>query len=228
MKKTLFRSVLALCVFLATAGAWCWDRSVTGALYGLYESEGDILTYDTCTVERGQEARFFAWFDIVLKPGFHAKAGSSFEAVIADSDGLPNSWEMAYFGSLEWSLGDDNDGDGLPNGVEFEYGFNPADYNPDNDDDGLADWWELSYFGCFTPRGDQDYDGDGDSNYLEFMAGTSPANSESFPEPGSTLEYDEMGRLAHIIHVSESRASYVIEYSYDSVGNRTKKVVVAE
>jgi hypothetical protein len=45
----------------------------------------------------------------------------------ADSDGdlLPDSWEMAYFGSLIPSAGGDPDGDGKTNAQEFEAGTNP-------------------------------------------------------------------------------------------------------
>jgi len=43
----------------------------------------------------------------------------------SDQDGLPDNWEMAYFGSLIASPGGDPDGDGKTNLQEFENGTNP-------------------------------------------------------------------------------------------------------
>ncbi len=45
----------------------------------------------------------------------------------SDEDGLPDSWEMAHFGNLAQSAGDDPDGDGTSNIAEFRLGLNPAD-----------------------------------------------------------------------------------------------------
>lgn len=43
-----------------------------------------------------------------------------------DSDGLPDDWEIAHFGSLAQNYGDDYDGDGLTNGDEYRYRSDPA------------------------------------------------------------------------------------------------------
>jgi len=45
--------------------------------------------------------------------------------VDTDSDGLPDSWEMEHFGTLNWGPSDDPDGDGVNNGDEYESGTNP-------------------------------------------------------------------------------------------------------
>jgi hypothetical protein len=43
----------------------------------------------------------------------------------ADGDGLPDSWEIAYFGDLTAMPDDDSDGDGRSNREEYENGSNP-------------------------------------------------------------------------------------------------------
>jgi hypothetical protein len=47
-------------------------------------------------------------------------------ATDSDSDGLPDSWEMQYFGNLNQSANGDPDGDGLTNLQEFQQGRNPT------------------------------------------------------------------------------------------------------
>jgi hypothetical protein len=44
----------------------------------------------------------------------------------SDGDGLPDSWEMAYFGNLNYGANDDPDGDGLTNLQEYLLGRNPT------------------------------------------------------------------------------------------------------
>ena len=44
-----------------------------------------------------------------------------------DGDGLPDSWEMARFGSLAQGPGDDPDGDGFTNLQEYQAGTDPTD-----------------------------------------------------------------------------------------------------
>jgi hypothetical protein len=45
----------------------------------------------------------------------------------ADSDGLPDEWELYYFGSLDQGPDDDYDGDGCDNYTEWEFGADPTD-----------------------------------------------------------------------------------------------------
>ena len=107
-----------------------------------------------------------------------------------DADGLPDVWELLYFGSLGQGAADDADGDGYTNLQEFQAGTNPnnALSNPgDTDADGLPDAWELLYFGSLAQTASGDFDGDGYSNLQEYQAGTLPNNSSSFPSlPKST------------------------------------------
>ena len=119
--------------------------------------------------------------------------------VDADEDGVPDYWELQYYGSLGHS-DDDPDGDGLSNAMEFQLGTNPLD--PDSDHDGLSDGYEV-YIGTNPLSADtdndgmpdrweieaglnpnyndaaSDYDGDGLSALQEYLWGTSPFNSDT-------------------------------------------------
>lgn len=71
--------------------------------------------------------------------------------------------------------GDDDDGDGLSNADEFNtYGTDPG--NPDTDGDGMPDGWEVQYgFNPLNPSdGSGDSDGDGVSNAVEYVQGRDP------------------------------------------------------
>ena len=88
-------------------------------------------------------------------PGNHSSAGRKLEAgpVDSDDDGLPDSWEMAYFPSASspWCApGTDDDGDTLSNMMEWVLGTDPADN--DTDGDGLPDNWEMAH--GLDPRDD--------------------------------------------------------------------------
>jgi uncharacterized delta-60 repeat protein len=59
-----------------------------------------------------------------------------------DLDGLPDSWEMANFGTLAVNPSGDPDGDGLTNLQEYQLGTNPT--NTDTDGDGYGDGREVA------------------------------------------------------------------------------------
>lgn len=61
-------------------------------------------------------------------------------ATDTDGDELPDAWEIAFFGNLSRTAGDDPDGDGMTNLVELRDYTNPAD--PDTDGDGFNDFDE--------------------------------------------------------------------------------------
>ena len=75
---------------------------------------------------------------------WHADAGALGESDIytvendLDGDGLPDNWEMLYFGNLDQGADDDYDLDDLTNLQEYELGTNPTNSNTDGDgvDDG--------------------------------------------------------------------------------------------
>lgn len=102
-----------------------------------------------------------------------------------DGDGLPDNWEVTYFGSRTVQNGaGDFDGDGATNAQEYAAGSDPTSASswPDTDGDGLRDAWELAYFGNLTTaNGSGDNDGDGFSNAAEQAAGSSPIDAQWTP-----------------------------------------------
>ncbi|MHB8762804.1 MAG: FG-GAP-like repeat-containing protein [Deferrisomatales bacterium] len=94
----------------------------------------------------------------------------------ADSDGLPDAWEVAHgFDPNDpTDAGQDADGDGLTNRAEFRQGTNPK--SPDTDGDGLPDEWETRHGLAPTNPADAalDPDGDGLTNLREYALGTRP------------------------------------------------------
>jgi len=96
--------------------------------------------------------------------------------VDADGDGLPDPWEMRWFGDLDETAGGDPDGDGLTNAEELDYGTDPSD---------------------------ADTDGDGFDDGDEIDAGTDPLDPESVPyafeDVSGTVSYS--GTQTGLIHV---------------------------
>ena len=43
----------------------------------------------------------------------------------SDNDGLPDWWELRFFGNLAQGANDDPDGDGFTNAVEYAHGTRP-------------------------------------------------------------------------------------------------------
>ncbi len=83
----------------------------------------------------------------------------------SDADGLPDAWELAFFGNLSQTASGDADGDGLSNTFELQLSTNPTSVDTDND--GVRD-------------GDGDCDGDGLSDGAEVVvSGTSPFDADS-------------------------------------------------
>lgn len=59
-----------------------------------------------------------------------------------DGDGLPDAWEITYFGNLSQNASGDPDGDALTNLQEYQHGTDPT--NPDTDGDGFNDGMEVN------------------------------------------------------------------------------------
>jgi hypothetical protein len=99
--------------------------------------------------------------------------------VDTDADGLPDDWELWYFGDLSQGPDDDYDTDGLTNLEEYLAGTDPT--NSDTDTDGMPDGWEVQYgLNPLDPAdAAQDIDGDGLTNLQEYQVGTDPANSDT-------------------------------------------------
>jgi pectin methylesterase-like acyl-CoA thioesterase len=131
------------------------------------------------------------------------------EYLDSDTDDLPDSWEMAYFGSLVHDGAADPDGDGLTNAQEHAFGSDPTlvdtdgdgatdaqehaagsdPWNPDTDGDGMSDGYEISHDLDPTDYRDalDDKDGDRIPNYYEFIRGTDPSDANSKPAPDYTV-----------------------------------------
>jgi hypothetical protein len=140
-------------------------------------------------------------YEVVLKPGTRIQKGAVFSAVIRDADGLPNRWEMQYFGDLNQNPGGNFDGDGLTNLQEFIYGTDPSFASSDHDNDGLPDVWEVQYgtLAALSNR-DDDNDNDGISNWIEYKLGTDPTVENTF-SAGLHYQYDKIGRIVKIMRI---------------------------
>ncbi len=106
-----------------------------------------------------------------------------------DADGLLDSWEQTYFGSLAQNASGDPDGDGESNATEQANGSAPsnrASLSTDKDADSLPDAWEMAHFGSLAYNGGADPDGDGFGNLQEFTANTAPEIAASRP-PGTAV-----------------------------------------
>jgi len=130
-----------------------------------------------------------------------------------DVDGLPDFWEVHWFGNLAQTATIDYDRDGLNNGQEYFLSqssnvlatINPADY--DSDDDGMDDFWEYERFlnnhGLNPCNWDAtgDLDGDALSNLREYlgMDDTPRLFQDPTAAPGvattNILSYDWMNPL---------------------------------
>lgn len=96
-----------------------------------------------------------------------------------DEDGLLDSWEVKYFGSLVKTADGDEDGDGINNLTELKDKTDPMDdrsggTEDDLDGDGMPDSWEIKHFATISRDGTGDFDNDGVTDAAEFTAGSSP------------------------------------------------------
>lgn len=174
------------------------DMILTGIINGGYEHVGNIKTIDTCTVESMGDTTLRATFRTILTSGFSVDSGGQLTIVDVDNDGLSNHCELLYFGHLNHGPDDDIDFDKLTNFEECILGYDPSQFDLDNDDDGLEDWWEIKYFGLTLEHGaNDDPDGDGVSNRIEKILGSNPAKDD-LPGPSIHYEYDALGRIKKI------------------------------
>ncbi|MBN1501904.1 hypothetical protein JW930_00030 [Candidatus Woesearchaeota archaeon] len=95
-----------------------------------------------------------------------------------DDDSFPDSWEREHNFDLEDAdspgANQDNDGDGLPNNREYDFGTDPKD--EDSDDDGASDYVEVQWY---TNALNPDTDGDGMPDGWEILFGLDPLNDDS-------------------------------------------------
>ncbi len=108
-----------------------------------------------------------------------------------DGDGLPDSWEIIYFGDLSNESQEDPDGDSLTNIEEYRHGTNPM--HKDTDGDGQLDGWEVKFgYDPLDPAsvpgadvGYKDTDGDGIPDAWEIKYGLNISDASD-----AALDYD--------------------------------------
>ncbi len=133
----------------------------------------------------------------------------------SDEDGILDSLEYKYFGSLDGDTEGDRDGDGLPNGQELILGTDLDD--TDTDGDGYEDGWEVDQ--GLDPTDDDsisDNDNDGFTNIHELLSGTDLQNAESYPQ-GTWVDFDE-GAITPFYWVMNSESSWTLQ-SDDTYNN---------
>lgn len=113
----------------------------------------------------------------------------------ADVDGLPDSWEIANFGSIGVQNGTgDPDGDRDSNATEFAAATNPNLRTSHTDTevpvDGMSDAWEQFYFPGVGTLATDDDDLDAVSSLNEFLRGTDPNNAVSNGEADGDADGD--------------------------------------
>ncbi|WP_460242349.1 hypothetical protein, partial [Aurantivibrio infirmus] len=97
-------------------------------------------------------------------------------AADTDGDGLPDNWEVQYFGTIAFNGSDDQDEDGLSDKVEFLHGSDPTVYVFDSDNDSMFDGWEYQYFLSLNRDGVGDFDQDGLSDAQEHLSDKNPVS----------------------------------------------------
>jgi len=113
-------------------------QTVTTTLQVTDPGKLSTATPGPVVVDTTGKAVFIGGTSVVLSPGFWAKSGALFRAsrdlnlaglsslIDSDNDGLPDAWEMLYFGNLTTATGlMDSDGDGVSNAAEYYAGTNP-------------------------------------------------------------------------------------------------------
>ncbi|MBI4707275.1 MAG: peptidoglycan DD-metalloendopeptidase family protein [Candidatus Omnitrophica bacterium] len=102
----------------------------------------------------------------------------------ADNDGLPDNWEMDYFGDLVQTTFDDYDHDNLSNLGEYQRGTDPIKW--DTDGDGVNDGDEIA-------QGKNPLD-PSDQKKLPRLHGLFIGNYQSAPGLSVNIRTDEMAR----------------------------------
>jgi len=121
-----------------------------------------------------------------------AEGKSSFNVlrnIDSDNNGLPDYWEIEYFGTKGQSPNGDPDNDGLSNLEEYNNKTNPK--KKDTDNDGMDDKWEIE--NKLNPNFDDsnfDPDLDGYKNIIEYQCRTNPNDKNSKPGEKGDINSD--------------------------------------
>lgn len=115
----------------------------------------------------------------------------------SDKDDLADTWEMQYFKNLLQIGTDDPDNDFCDNEMEEIHSTDPTNAlsSPDTDGDGLPDGWEYQWFSNLTTAettlnsaADTNSDGDFDTDAEEYALGSDPTNEFS----GRDVDIDQL------------------------------------
>lgn len=135
----------------------------------------------------------------------------------SDLDGLPDSWEMTYFGDLTQGPSGEADWDGLTNLQEFRLGTNPR--NRDTDNDGMPDGWEVANgLNPLNPLDAAlDNDADNITNLQEYQLGTNP-NQEDLAIANIYTQV--------VCHIDETNYNFISWEDVNNFGIQCGPVVV--
>lgn len=167
-----------------------YDRLISTGAASAYPWTGGSPSADYAVANIGQVKALFA-FDLSTDSDSDGMPDIWEHRILAanTSDGLTT---LAHV-----TTATDYDQDGLNDLLEWQAGTNPS--SPDTDLDGMADGWEVQY--QFNPKNPADAapdaDSDGWSNLEEFIAGTNPRVSNA-TLPVVSVEsfvYDRIDRL---------------------------------
>jgi hypothetical protein len=126
----------------------------------------------------------------------------------ADNDGMSDTWEMQYFGTLSRDGNGDFDGDGLIDRLEFEAGSDPT--LPDTDRDGFNDLKEW-----IAGTGIRD-----NTSYFEIARCSTVTNEGTF-----CLEWDSVtGRVYSVYSATNLLSPSWVTNLYQSPGTGTRRV----
>lgn len=113
----------------AAPGVTPWDSGCAFHIGGIYDSEGDCAyagqyftgLIDEVTLYQG------ALSADQVRQAYNAKASG--KCYDSDSDGMPDWWEIKYFGNLTSNGTGDSNGNGIPDWLEILMGYNPTQTN---------------------------------------------------------------------------------------------------
>ncbi|MGD9081295.1 MAG: fibronectin type III domain-containing protein [Desulfobacterales bacterium] len=150
-----------------------------GTSSGNYTSNMDVGNTTTCTISELDEGKTYyfvvtAYDDNNNESGYSNQISYTVPYSDTDGDGVPD-YQDAFPSNPAETV--DTDGDGIGNNADT-----------DDDGDGMPDTWENQYgFDPLKDDASEDEDGDGLSNLDEYLAGTDPVIPQDNFEPDAPV-----------------------------------------
>ncbi|WP_050024902.1 right-handed parallel beta-helix repeat-containing protein [Verrucomicrobium sp. BvORR034] len=144
------------------------------------------------------------------------------EYIDSDGDGLPDSWELRFYGNLASNGTSNADADGLTAAQEYTFGSNPA--VADTDADGLNDGGELT---AGTDPWDTDSDDDGIADGYEVSKALNPLNYQDALED---KDGDRIPNLYEFIRATDANSAAskpAADYTVNPAGGGTHTTITA-